>query len=158
MTDWGEWSRQAVTSMQARNQAWMARFELQRAPYRWDLATAELVFERAADGVVADICVIGTVSPAEGAFRWAWANQAIPSTARRDLELVRAFGEMHDLTQLITPEWRGGRPDGLEMLAIAGRVQDASGGFVDDTGDVVLFFTLRRFRVRPRGADTGRAG
>jgi hypothetical protein len=113
MTDWAEWSRQAVSTMQARNRAWTSRFELERAPYRWDLDTAELVFQRA-------------------------------------LDLVRAFGELHDLPLLTTPEWPGGRAEGLEMLAIAGRIQDASGGFVDADGDLTLFFTLTDFRVVPR--------
>jgi hypothetical protein len=90
MTDWGEWSRQAVAKMQARNEEWLRRFSLQGAPYHWDLGTAELLFKRAGDHVVADICVIGTVSEAQGTFRWAWANEAIPSTATRGLELVQA--------------------------------------------------------------------
>jgi hypothetical protein len=34
------------------------------------------------------------------------------------------------------------------MLAVAGRIQDASGGFIDRAGDVTMFFTLHRFRVR----------
>jgi hypothetical protein len=46
MIDWGEWSRQAVSRMQAQNQAWRERFSLQREPYRWDLDTAELRFAR----------------------------------------------------------------------------------------------------------------
>lgn len=157
MTDWGEWSRQAVTAMQARNEAWITRFELQRAAYRWDLGTAELCFERAADRVVADICVVGTASVAQGTFRWAWANDAIPAVARQGVELVRTFGEAHDLPRLVTPEWPGSRADGLEMLAIAGRVQDASGGFVDREGDITLFFTLRHFRVRTEAGEAGRA-
>ncbi len=144
-----------MTAMQARNEAWITRFELQRAPYRWDLGTAELFFERAADRVVADICLVGTTSVAEGTFLWAWANDTIPAVARQGLELVRRFGEVHDLPLLVTPEWPGSRADGLEMLAIAGRIQDASGGFVDQEGDVTLFFTLRHFRVR---ADTGKVG
>ena len=148
MTDWGEWSRQAVTAMEAHNEAWVTRFTLQRAPYRWDLDTAELIFERAVDRVVADICVVGTVSAAQGTFQWAWANEVIPPAARQGLELVRTFGEAHDLPRLVTPEWPGGRADGLEMLAIAGQVQDASGGFVEATGDLTLFFTLSHFRVR----------
>lgn len=77
--------------------------------------------------------------------------------AKLGLELVRQFGEAHDLPRLVTPEWRGGRADGLEMLAVAGRVQDASGGFVDATGDLMLFFTLRHFRVRPHGGEAGAA-
>jgi hypothetical protein len=152
MTDWGDWSRQAVATMQARNEAWISRFELRRAPYHWELDTAELVFERAADRVVADICLVGTTSLAEGTFLWAWANDSIPAVARRGLELVRSFGETHDLPLLVTPEWPAGRAEGLEMLAIAGRVQDASGGFVDQKGDVTLFFTLRDFRVRAAGS------
>jgi hypothetical protein len=152
MTDWAEWSRQAVAEMRARNQAWIERFSLQGAPYRWDLGTAGLTFARGGDGedgVVADICVVGTVSRARQTFRWAWADDAIPAVARRGLELVRTFGETHDLPLLITPEWSGGRAEGLEMLAVAGRVQNASGGFVDDAEDVIFFFTLSHFRVQP---------
>lgn len=158
VTDWTEWSRQAVAVMQARNEAWISRFDLGHAPYRWDLVTAELRFERATDHVVADLCLVGTVSEQEGTFVWAWDNDAIPATAKRGLDVVRTFGTTHDLPRLITPEWPGGRADGLEMLAIAGRIQEASGGFVDKEGGVLLFFTLRHFRVRPRpGADSGAA-
>jgi len=149
MTDWAEWSRQAVAEMQARNEEWLRRFSLQGAPYRWDLGTAELIFVRAGDHVVADICAVGTVSEAQGTFLWAWANDAIPSTAMRGLELVRAFGETHDLPLLITPEWPGSLADGLEMLAVAGRVQGADGAFVDGEQGLKLLFTLSRFRVRP---------
>src|SRR5437867_3042317 len=109
VTNWGEWSRQAVTAMQAKNEAWVTRFALQRAPYRWDLGTAELIFERPVDRVVADICVVGTVSTAQGTFQWAWANQLIPLTAKQGLELVRTFGETPDLPRLVEPEWPGGR-------------------------------------------------
>lgn len=136
--------------MQARNDEWISRFDLRHAPYRWDLAAAELSFDREADQVVADICLVGTVSALEGTFAWAWHDEAIPAAATRGLDLVRAFGVTHDLPRLVTPEWPGGRADGLEMLAVAGRIQDASGGFVDEDDGLVLFFTLHRFRVRPR--------
>ena len=155
MTDWAEWSRQAVAAMQARNQAWIKRFSLEHGPYRWDLAPPALTFPRAGDCVMADICVIGTVSHAQKTFRWAWADDGIPPPARHGLDLVRAFGETHDLRLLTTPEWAGGRAEGLEMLAIAGRSQNASGGFVDEAEDLTLFLTLSHFRVRP-GADADR--
>jgi hypothetical protein len=158
MSDWAEWSRQAVAEMQARNDQWVKRFSLQGAPYRWDLGTAELTFERASDHVVADLCLIGTVSEPLGTFCWAWANEATPPAGMRGLELVRAFGEAHDLPRLITPEWPGGLADGLEMLAVAGRLQDADGVFVDREQDLTLLFTLSRFRVRHRGGAEGRAG
>jgi len=134
--------------MNARNQQWVSRFGLERAPFRWDLATAELSFERDADHVVADLCLVGTASEMAGTFLWAWANDAIPAGAKLGLDAVRSFGTTHDLPLLTTPEWPGGRAEGLEMLAIAGRVQDATGGLVDRAEEVLLFFTLHRFRVR----------
>jgi len=146
--DWTAWSSQATATMQANNEAWTSRFGLRHAPYRWDLGTAELVFERESDLVIADLCLVGTVAEGEGTFLWAWANAAIPAGATRGLDAVRTFGYTHDLPQLVTPAWPGGRAEGLEMLAIAGRIQDASGGFVDQEADLLLFFTLHRFRVR----------
>ena len=148
MTDWSEWSREAVATMRSRNDEWIGRFGLAHAPYRWDLDSAELVFDRTADQVVAELCLVGTVSDSEGTFRWAWDNDAIPTGARSGLELVRAFGITHDLPLLATPVWPGGRAEGLEMLAVAGRIQEASGGFVDRAEDLLLFFTLHRFRER----------
>jgi hypothetical protein len=40
------------------------------------------------------------------------------------------------------------------MLAAAGRIQDASGAFVDQAGDLLLFFTLHRFRERHPPGDS----
>ncbi len=134
--------------MQARNDAWTERFGLKGAAYRWDLATGELRFDRGRDAVVAELCLVGTVSEAEGTFRWAWADDTIAPSAIRGLEVVREFGIAHDLPLLTTPEWPAGRADGLEMVAIAGRIQDAGGVFVDSEGDLSLFFTLHHFQVR----------
>jgi hypothetical protein len=89
VTDWAEWSRDAVAAMKARNEAWVSRFELARAPFRWDLATAELRFERATDHVVADLCLVATVSETTGTLLWAWANDAIPDGAKTEALLER---------------------------------------------------------------------
>jgi hypothetical protein len=82
--DWQEWSRQAVAEMQARTRAWIERFTQERAPYRWDRDMAEPIFPGAGDCVMADISVIGTASPAQRIFRWAWADETIapPRPAR----------------------------------------------------------------------------
>src|SRR5687767_7024312 len=126
-TDWAAWSREAVQLMRRRNADWEQRFTLQGCPFVWDLETASIRFERTLDDVVASICLVGTTSSPEGTFLWAWANEAIPSVTRRGLDLVRAFGAKHDLSVLTTAELPGGRPEALEMVAIAGRVLDADG-------------------------------
>src|SRR5262249_17531247 len=110
---------------------------------------AQMLFRSDSTEVVADICVVGSVSEAEGSFRWAWANESIPSQARRDLEKVRVFGEGNGLDLLTTPEWRGSRSEGLEMSAVAARLLDAAGVWIETSPDITLFFALLRFR--PKG-------
>src|SRR5262245_54614303 len=132
--------------MQERNDAWMREFGLGGCQYQWNLDNAQILFRSATAEVVADICVIGSVSETEGTFLWAWANEAIPHQARRGLETVREFGDSNVLELLTKPEWPGGRSDGLEMAAVAGRVLDAAGIWVAPTGDVTFFFALSNSR------------
>lgn len=147
-TDWSQWSREAVQQMEQRNRAWPRRYGLTNEPYRWNLDLGELVFARAGDEVVADLTLAGTVSSCERTFLWAWANDAIPPQAKRGLERVREFGRANNLPLLVKPEWAGGRPEGLEMLAIAARVLDAEGVLVDECSDVTMLFVLSSIRVR----------
>jgi hypothetical protein len=134
--DWRAWSAEAVSLMQARNREWVDRHHLAGAPYFWDLATATIAFNRSSIRVVADLCVIGTASKVEGTFLWAWANETISAEAKRGLEKVRAFGLEHDLGLLTRSELAGGRAEGLEALAIAGRVLKADGVWVDERGKI----------------------
>ena len=134
--------------MQERNRVWVQTYSLEGHPYQWSLNEAELVFQCEGDEVVSDICVIGSVSRSEGTFCWAWANEAIPSRAQHNLTRVREFGEVWTLELLTKPEWSGARPEGLEMAAVAGRILDADGIWIAETGDVTLFFALSNFRRR----------
>jgi hypothetical protein len=147
--DWSAWSREAVRLMQERNRAWMENYGLRGCPYVWTFDDAQLVFSPDSNQVIADICVLGSVSEAEGTFLWAWASDTIPEHARRGLERVREFGDRNDLELLTKPVWPRGRCDGLEMAAVAGRVLDAAGVWVAPTGDVTLYFALSNFRRVP---------
>jgi hypothetical protein len=146
--DWRAWSEEAARLMQERNDAWMREHGLQGCHYEWTLDKAQLVFGPAGSEVVADICVLGSVSRSEGTYLWAWANDTIPPHARRALEKVREFGERKALDLLTKPESPGDRAHGMEMAAIAARVLDAAGVWVETTGDVTLFFALSCFRKR----------
>jgi hypothetical protein len=147
--DWGEWSREAVALMEARNRAFMDTFALAGRPFKWNLDAAQIAFIAADSAVVADLCMVGSISAWEESFLWAWANESIPAKAREPLRDVRAFGEAHDLGLLTTAEWPATRAEGLEAMAAAGRILDADGTFVDSAGDLTMFFVLHRFRTRP---------
>jgi len=149
--DWGRWSREAVELMQSRNRAFIDKFALSGWPFQWDLDAAQIAFVSAESAVVADICMVGSISACEKTFLWAWANETIPSGAQARLPDVRTFGTTHDLGLLTTAEWPATRAEGLEILAVAGRVLDADGIFIDSVGDLTLFFVLHRFRTRLLG-------
>ncbi len=148
--DWSAWSREAVALANERNRDWNAKWGLADcARYDWNLDAAELVLDRGDSSVVADVSVVGTTSDAAGTFLWAWANPTL-ANCRHGLERVQAFGEEHDLPLLTTPEWDGGRPEALEMMAIAVRVLDAEGCFIDNTDHGGIYFVLTNFRERAR--------
>ncbi|HJQ59293.1 MAG TPA: hypothetical protein VJ890_20475 [Vineibacter sp.] len=147
--DWEEWSREAVKLMQARNDSFVETFALAGRAYRWDLDVGQMAFVGADQAVVADLCVVGSVSTSEGTFLWSWANETIPAQARQRIDDVRAFGETHDLGLLTTAEWPATRAEGLEMLAVSGRILDADGVLVVPDGDRTIFLLLHRFRAQP---------
>ena len=148
ITDWASWSKEAVRLMQERNNLWQQRFAVSSCPFDWDMGTATIRFRRDRDEVIASICIVGTTSEHEGTFLWAWANEEIPSSARRQLELVREFGTRHDLQLLTTPEFPGGHAEALEMAAAAGRVLDADGVFIHPVSkDLTIFFALSDFQI-----------
>ena len=147
-TDWAAWSREAVEMMQARNAQWPQQFGLQGNPtYRWDLERALLALEAPLHEVVATVCLVGTSSEQDGSFVWSWANEAIPRLHGEALEVVHDFGCTHNLSLLTTARIPGGRPEAMECMCIAARLQRAVGTFIDQQGDVTLYFTLLHLQV-----------
>ena len=141
--DWGRWSREAVAQLKERGEALRERHGLTNGTgYFWDLAVPSIRFEPETGPVSFRIQCVGTVSKHEGTFLWAWANDGLPPAGTRDLDTVREFGEAHQLGLLTDAEWAGGHGEALEMLAIAGRVLDADGFWIDPHDDGALYFVL----------------
>jgi hypothetical protein len=148
--DWAVWSREAVEEVMTRNAEWPQQLGLPaNAKYRWDLDRALLVFEGPLHEVVANVCLVGTSSVEDGSFVWSWANNAIPALHGQALEVVHDFGRANQLALLTTARIPGGRPEATECMSIAARLQRAVGTFVDDQGDVALYFTILHLQVKP---------
>ena len=147
-TDWAVWSRESVEMMMARNAEWPKQFGLTGTPpFKWDLDNASLVFQGPLHEVIATVCLVGTTSTSENSFLWSWANEAIPKQHGEALQVVHEFGREHHLSLLTTARIPGGRPEATECLCIAGRLQRAAGTFVDQQGDVTLYFTILHLQV-----------
>ncbi|WP_312408967.1 DUF6882 domain-containing protein [Comamonas sp.] len=147
-TDWAAWSREAVETMMARNTEWPRQFGLQNAPqYHWDLESASLVLQAPLHEVQGTVCLVGTSSEREGSFVWSWANANIPAQHGQALEVVHDFGREHQLALLTTASIPGGRPEATECLCIAARLQRAIGTFIDQQGDITLYFSILHLQV-----------
>jgi hypothetical protein len=147
-TDWAAWSREAVETMMVRNTEWPRQFGLHSAPhYHWDLQSASLVLQAPLHEVQGTVCLVGTSSESEGSFVWSWANANIPAQHGQALEVVHDFGREHRLALLTTASIPGGRPEATECLCIAARLQRAIGTFIDQQGDITLYFSILHLQV-----------
>jgi hypothetical protein len=152
-TDWAAWSREAVRQLIRKNERWPAEHGLPPSiRYSLHVDRAELTFPRAEDELVAHFSVVASASKAEGTVLWGWANEALAAPAQVGLEQVREFGNANGLSLLTEPFVHGGLPEGRELLAIASRIMDASGGFIESEGDLTLFLALRSFESRAKPA------
>jgi len=145
--DWQQWSREAVAEMQELNNDWPRRLGLENASYTVDLENGHIHFFTKARTVSASICTVGSTSECEGTFLWAWANDAIPSSATVGLDAIREFGEIHDLGLLCEPEIPGGKPEALEIVAISGHILNGEGVFTHPDHDRLFFFVIKSFNA-----------
>jgi hypothetical protein len=147
---WGAWGRAAVRLMEARNADLVAEYGLGGVGCHFSLEESRLVFRCQHHDLVTDLCVLGSLDPAQERFTWAWADGAIPARARQDLERVREFGELNALDALVTSEWPAGRTGAFELAAAAARVLYARGLWIAPAGDTLLYFALSNPRRAPR--------
>ena len=146
--DWTEWSKEAANAMTARNQEWLAQYGLAGAKAHWDLGSASLTFETPEKQVTASVCLVGTTSETGQNFLWSWANEAVAPQHGQALAAVHEFGRENGLALLTTPEIPGGKPEALECLFIAAKLQHAVGTYCEQVGDVGLYFTILHFHAQ----------
>lgn len=113
---------------------------------RWDYDqdSGEFIFS---DGGVAkvgaDFQVVGSISTISNTWLWSWANPSIVEAIKKDMHLVRRFGEEHGLSELTEEKWPADEDAGWAMTNIAARVLDAKGAYrcPVDNGFLFVIFT-----------------
>jgi hypothetical protein len=139
-----DWCRQCYWQMRSQNDQIQKDFQLDKFPrYDWNQWRGEIVFSEAGTPkVVARIQVVGTFSPKAGSWFWAWANQGLLESVRRDVLKTRKFGEERGVTRLLQPKWAAKESDAWEMSAITAKLNDSKGTFKAASPDG---FTLMTF-------------
>lgn len=116
----------------------------------WGFDQTSGVFElERNDGVKvqADGQIIGSYSSTGDSWEWAWNNPHVEAPMKRDVELVRAFGEKEKIEYLC----RGmvPAPDklfGMYLSGIAAKVIGSEGVFAGDAGPILVFLSLKNLR------------
>jgi len=135
--DWGAWSRAAVALMSDRMRELCTRYRLAPgSPYHWDLEAAAFTIGDTPFRLI----TVGTVE--DDSFLWAWADDSIPAAAKVGLERVRQFGIDNGLDLLVTHCAAGGLAQAKECVAIAGRVLDAAGFWIEQIEAGFIVFLL----------------
>jgi hypothetical protein len=118
------------------------------AQWGFDQLTGLFTLERK-DGskVLADGQIIGSYSSTAHSWEWAWNNPHVEAAMKRDVELVRAFGEKEKLEYL----QRGTVPApdklfGMYLSGIAAKVIGSEGVFAGDAGPILVFVSLKNLR------------
>ncbi|HEY3914916.1 MAG TPA: hypothetical protein VGN61_10565 [Verrucomicrobiae bacterium] len=108
-----------------------------------------LFFLQLHDGskVEADGQIIGSYVASRNSWEWAWNNPQVEEPMKRDVQLVRAFGEKEKIEYLskgMVPA-----PDKLFSIYLAGiaiKIMGAEGLFAGNAGPVLVFISLKRLR------------
>ena len=140
--NWSAWSQDAVRLLSERGRTFLEQRGIgAEATYDWDIDEALITFN---ESIHFKLICVGTTAD-DGTFLWSWANDALPESARRVMMQVHDYGQVHDLGLLQEPMIQGAHSEALEMMAIAGRVLNADGYWIEpDSGLYFLLFDVER--------------
>lgn len=111
--------------------------EFKLASYsRWDFAqeSGQLVFsDNGIRKVVADVQIAGDWS-ANGTWLWAWSNDSINKSLKKEMSKVRKFGQEKQFFELVNPELTVPLENAWTLTAIAGYLINAKTAFRGQNG------------------------
>lgn len=118
---------------------------------QWNLNQDDglLVFSNKDGGTAyASAQIIGTFDSTNNTWRWAWANESIVDTLKKDSLTVKEYGEKHKIDKLITPEWTGTEDDAWNMTAFAMMLCNQQGAYKGPSGTTYIFITFGPVKIK----------
>lgn len=112
-----------------------------------DTATIEFRF---ADGTVATapVQIVGTFDPMDSTFLWGWDHPSIDSSLRVHAELVRDYGQRHNVARFTTRKLVCTEQQAWEFAAVAVRLGHANGGYRANSGGPWVYMTFGEITLK----------
>jgi hypothetical protein len=152
MTDaaYQELMHKSVAHLRRRNEDAWAKWSLGDLPrFDWDQKQGRVTFS--AEGktpVLADIQFIGSWSEDAGTWMWAWANDTVVDSMKREITEVREFGRCNDLQELTDPVWEAPIEAAWDMTALSCYILQSDMAYRAPDSDkaAYTFLSLRHLR------------
>ena len=143
--EFGEFEHECYEYLKAQQDILMSEYGM-GGYERWDYdqETGEFIFS---DGgipkLIADFQAVGTISTLPNTWLWSWANPSIMESAKKDIRLVKRFGEEQGLNELTQEKWAADELDGWAMTNVTAKLLNAKGAYrcPDEDGALFVVFT-----------------
>jgi hypothetical protein len=119
--EYQELMRKAASYMRRVNcDAW-AKWSLEKLPrFDWNQEQGRITFTGPNQPpVVADIQFVGSWSEKAGTWMWAWANESVLESMKKEVQEVLEFGRLNQLIELIDPVWKAPLEAAWDMTTLS---------------------------------------
>ena len=118
---------------------------------RWDLSQDEGILRFTdPDGTIAEAPaqIVGDLDTDSGTWLWAWANPHVNEALTKHARAVKEYGRAHGVPKLAEGEWPATEDDGWKRAALAASLNGAQGAYRGPAGNVLVFITFGKVKVR----------
>jgi hypothetical protein len=154
-TDIPKYVEQSVKGLQAQTQAHRSTWHLGEEEQWFVDQAQELIRFRFSDGSVAEapVQIVGTFSPKDDTFLWAWDHPSVGEPLQRAANLVRDFGEQRQVPDFTTSKVTCSEDDAWAFTAVAARLAGANGAYRASAGGTLVYMTFGRVKLMPPSAE-----
>ena len=141
--------------LEQRLQEKISHIENLYGPYRrwdWDSEAVTLTFhDSTKHSLRIEVTIVGTTQ--DDSWEWSWGNPNFAPDLTRDMEKVRAFGQVHGFEKLTSVFLDAGEDTGWEMTAGAAHVLNAPGAYRFSIGQGHCYLLYRKIEEVAQGID-----
>jgi hypothetical protein len=141
--------RNATGFTRSQNAAVWEKWRLEELPrFDWDQVNGTISFGGSSRTVIADIQFLGSWSESAGTWMWAWANDSVEESMKKEVEEVRSFGVAKDLAELTEAVMEGPIEAAWDMASLSCYILRSEMVYraPDSKKPGFTFLSLRNFR------------
>jgi hypothetical protein len=141
---------QSLEGLRVQTRAHCSTWHLGEEEWFVDQAQGLIRF-RFSDGSAAEAAVqiVGTFSPKDDTFLWAWDHPSVGEPLQESANLVRDFGEEHQVPDYTASKVTCSEDDAWAFTAVAARLAGANGAYRVRASGTYVYMTFGKVKIMP---------